>query len=179
MTINNDNPPNQKAAPTAPAALPPGAVEQGLVQEPQELTPEQRRAMIAVIIIVVLGVSLIIISIAWLANQPPEQVALIRDIFIIYMAIMSLLISLALVILMIQIARLMNLLQNEIKPILDSINETISHLRGTTVFLGDNLAEPVIKANEYFAGFAQLLATLGLVRRASKSSRTNQPKESE
>ena len=42
-------------------------------------------------------------------------------------------------------------LQNEIKPILDSTNETISTMRGTVTFLSDNLAEPVVKLNETFA----------------------------
>ena len=65
-------------------------------------------------------------------------------------------------------ARLINLLQNEIKPILYSTNETVSTLRGTAAFLSDNLAEPVIKLNEYLAGFMQALAVLGLVRKNKK-----------
>ena len=73
------------------------------------------------------------------------------------MALESLVIGLALVILVVQLARLINLLQNEIKPILDSTNETVSTLRGTTQFLSDNLAEPVIKLNEYYAGLTSLL----------------------
>jgi hypothetical protein len=42
--------------------------------------------------------------------------------------------GLALTILIIQIARLTNLLENEVKPILNSTNETVSNLRGTTKF---------------------------------------------
>lgn len=91
--------------------------------------------------------------------------AVIRDVFIIFMALESLVIGLVLIVLVFQLARLTNLLQNEIKPILDSTNETVSTLRGTTKFLSDNLAEPVIKLNEYLAG---LQSFLKLVRPARK-----------
>ena len=135
--------------------------------ESKELTPEQKRAMIIGIVILVLVVIGVIASIIVLARLPEVTVAHIRDIFIIYMALMSLMTGMALVILMVQLARLTNLLQNEIKPILDSLNETISNLRGTTAFLSDNLAEPVIKLNEYMAGLSQLLYTIGILRRKS------------
>ena len=180
MTINDANtPPTQETATEEVTALPPESSAQDLPPEPQELTPEQRRTMIAMIVVLILVIALILGSIFWLANQPPLKVAMIRDIFIIWMAIMSLLVSLVLVILMVQMARLINLLQNEIKPILDSINQTTSHVRGTSVFLGDNLTEPVIKANEYIAGFAQFLSVLRLARRPTKSSSSKNPKESE
>lgn len=144
----------------------------GEPEAPEELSPEQRRAMIIGVIVFVLIFVGIIVSIIWLATQPPVRVAHIRDIFIIYMALMSLLISLALVVLMIQLARLTNLLQNEIKPILDSLNETVSNLRGTTVFLSENVTGPVIKLNEYLAGLNQFLFALGLFRRQRKSKTT-------
>ncbi len=76
------------------------------------------------------------------------------------MAIESLFIGLALIILIIQIARLTNLIENEVKPILDSTNETISNFRGTTKFLSDNLVEPVIKLNELMAVLQRLLELL-------------------
>jgi hypothetical protein len=179
MTMNNPkSTTNQGEFPENQPLLPSGNEMQELPEQ-QDLTPEQRRTMIVIIIIVIFGISMIIGSIFWLANQPPVKVALIRDIFIIWMAIMSLLISLALVILMIQMARLINLMQNEIKPILDSTNETVSYLRGTTVFLGDNLAEPVIKANEYFAGIGQFFSTLGLIRKSTRKNQSKKTKESE
>lgn len=144
--------------------------------EKEKMDPEQRRTMMSILAIVAaVVVSLIagIVYLGWFAE--PTQVTRVRDIFIIFMALESLLIGLALVILMIQMARLINLVQNEIKPILDSTNETVSHLRGTTVFLSDNLVEPVIKLNEYLAGFSQLLQVIGLARKPSKP-RSNTPK---
>jgi hypothetical protein len=57
------------------------------------------------------------------------------------------------------------LLQNEIKPILQTTNETVNTLRGTTIFLSNNLVEPVIKLNEYLAGLKRLFDLIGLTRR--------------
>ncbi len=56
---------------------------------------------------------------------------------------------------------------------LDSTQETIGHLRGTTVFLSNNLVEPVVKLNEYMAGFSQLLSMIGISRKGKK---VNTPK---
>jgi len=94
-----------------------------------------------------------------------ETVSRLRDIFIILMALESLLIGLALTILIIQIARLTNLLENEVKPILDSTNETISNLRGTSKFLSDNLVEPVIKLNEVIAVFQRVTDILHIAKK--------------
>jgi hypothetical protein len=78
------------------------------------------------------------------------------------MAFESLVIGAALVILILQISALINLLQNEIKPILDATNETIHTLRGTTAFLSENMAEPVIKLNSSLAGFQRVLEMFGV-----------------
>jgi len=81
------------------------------------------------------------------------------------MALESLLIGLALIVLIIQIARLTNLLENEVKPILASTNETISNLRGTSKFLSDNLVEPVIKLNEVIAVFQRVTDILHIAKK--------------
>ena len=84
--------------------------------------------------------------------QPGTDTARVRDIFIIFMALEFLLIGIVMIILIIQLARLTLLLQNEIKPILDSTNETANTLRGTSAFLSEHLVEPVLKMNQYLAG---------------------------
>lgn len=145
--------------PTPESSIPP--------QEPQ-LTPEQRRTLAIVIVLAIVVLLLIAGSIIFLMNQPAREVARVRDIFIIFMAIQSLLVGLALVVLLIQLARLINLLQNEVRPILDLTNETVSNLRGTTIFLSDNLVSPVMKLNEHLAGLTQLLITIGVIKRTAK-----------
>jgi len=166
MTNYNPTESNASNLPASPPTEP--AIIDGLPEESRGLTEEQKRVTIVVVVILILLVISILGSIAYLLNQTPEKVALIRDVFIIFMALQSILTGLALVILMVQLARLINLLQNEIKPILDSTNETVSNLRGTTVFLSDNLVGPVIKLNEYLAGFSQLIQFVGLMRKPLK-----------
>ncbi|HNS63160.1 MAG TPA: hypothetical protein PKN11_01955 [Anaerolineaceae bacterium] len=119
---------------------------------PEELERKMRVRVIlfAILILVLLG--LLIFGVIMLVKAGPETAALVRDIFIIFMALVFLLLSASLVILIIQLATLINLLQNEIKPILESTHETVNTLKGTTTFLSNNLVEPVIKLNESLAG---------------------------
>lgn len=124
----------------------------------------QRKIIAIVAIIGVLLVGAIFYSTYWMLKNP-EQTPTIRDIFIIFMGFEFLLLGIALIILILQLARLINLLQNEIKPILDSTNETVNTLKGTTAFLSDNLVEPVMKLNEYIAGFQRLLQISGLIKK--------------
>ncbi len=142
------------------------AVDTQFTSSPEDIN-RQRRIVLGIVGVTIITLALLITSLIFLfhPNTQPEQVARIRDIFIILMALESLVIGLVLVILIVQIARLTNLLQNEVKPILDSTNETISTLRGTTAFLSDNLVEPVIKLNEYIASLQRLISMLGFGRK--------------
>jgi len=135
--------------------------------EPSNNSQSQRTTIIGIIIglVVLLGILITGVVLLLLPSTDITTVGRIRDIFIILMALESLLIGLVLVILIIQIARLINLLQNEIKPILDSTNETVSTLRGTTAFLSTNLVEPVIKLNESLAGLQKFMEILGIGRK--------------
>jgi ABC-type spermidine/putrescine transport system permease subunit II len=117
---------------------------------------KQRLAIAGLILItiaLVVGVGFAIASMI----QSPQQTQTIRDIFIIFMAVESLIIGLALIILIIQLARLTALLQNEIRPILESTNRTVSTLRGTTTFLSDNITQPVVKMSSSLAALKRLL----------------------
>jgi len=134
---------------------------------PQALR-KQRLTIIGIILLGIIILGALITGLIFLISPgltSIETVSRLRDIFIILMALESLLIGIALTILIIQIARLTNLLENEVKPILDSTNETISNLRGTTKFLSDNLVEPVIKLNEVIAVFQRVTDIFKLTRK--------------
>ena len=124
----------------------------------------QRQIIIIIIIAIVIFLVLTTTAIVFLL-QPTTDTERIANVFIIFMALQSLFLGLTMIILIIQLARLINLLQNEIAPILESTNETVNTLRGTSEFLSDNLVEPVIKGNEQMAGVRQLFVALGLLRR--------------
>ncbi len=120
----------------------------------------QRWMITGVIIGVVVILALIVLAVFALL-QNDARTANIRDIFIIFMAFESLIIGAALVVLVIQFASLINLLQNEVKPILQSTSETVNTLRGTTEFLSENLVEPVIKLNSDLAGLRKVFDLFG------------------
>lgn len=126
-----------------------------------EESENQRKVVIFAILFAVLILGGIIAAV-WGLLQPETPTDKIRDIFIIFMAFESLVIGVALVILIIQIASLMNLLQNEIKPILDATNETVHTLRGTTTFISEHIAEPVIKLNANMAKLQRILELIGI-----------------
>ncbi len=98
-------------------------------------------------------------SIYWLL-QPATPTARIRDIVIILLAVEGLLIGLALTVLLVQLAVLINLLQHEVRPILESTQETVHTLKGTAEFLSRHAAAPVIKVNQTLAMVRGLAALL-------------------
>lgn len=136
-------PPTNNPPPTAPATEP-------------SLTAEQRRLMVMGFFVSIVVAALLAVAV-YLMVQNPGVTTVIRDIFIIFLAIESMFIGFALVVLMVQMARLTNLLQHEIKPILQSTQETLNTVRGTAVFVSENLVEPVMKINSYIAAFSKFL----------------------
>jgi choline-glycine betaine transporter len=131
-----------------------------LVEERNTLR-KQRWIIAGIIICVILVVAAITLAVIGLVRNP-TLASNVRDIFIILMAFESLIIGAALVILVIQIASLINLLQNEVKPILQSTSDTVNTLRGTTEFLSENLVSPVIKLNSYLAGLRKIFSLFGI-----------------
>ncbi|PID85358.1 MAG: hypothetical protein CSA11_05670 [Chloroflexi bacterium] len=126
--------------------------------------PNQERLISTkVVIIGIIAVIIVIASIALIiflaANYAPEMEAL-RDIMIIALALESCIFGIALLILLVMVIRLVNMLEFEIKPILERTNETISMVRGTTLFMGDNVVKPITTASSYAAGIRKGLKTL-------------------
>jgi hypothetical protein len=149
---------------------PEGSMPPAEISVPSAADLRRQRLSIASIVIgviILLAVMVTCIVLLMLPSTDINTVARIRDVFIIFMALESLLIGFVLVILIVQLARLMNLIQNEVKPILDSTNETVNNLRGTTAFLSANLVEPVIKLNEYLAALQKFTEILGIGRKRS------------
>lgn len=139
--------------------------------EPALRTPEQieqdkqmKRMMTWVIIGAVALLALLGVAIFFLL-QPATPTDRIRDIFIIVVALESLVIGVALIVLIVQLASLINLLQNEVRPILKATSDTVNNLRGTAEFLGENVVEPVVQLNGYLAGLYRMLELMGLKKK--------------
>jgi nitrate reductase gamma subunit len=123
----------------------------------QKAETKNNKYLIIGIIAGILILAAVVVATIFLVKADKDVTAQIRDIFIIFMALASLVLGIALVVLIAQLAILINLLQNEIRPILDSTTETVNTLKGTTQFLSNNLTEPVIKLNEYLAMFKKII----------------------
>ncbi len=117
--------------------------------------------MLYIIIGVVVLMVLLGIAAIWFLLQPTTPTNKIRDVFIIIVAIESGVIGVALVVLIVQLAALINLLQNEVKPILIATNETVNTLRGTSEFLSENVVEPVIQAQWLHGWFVPYVRIVG------------------
>ena len=130
----------------------------------EETSPSPSRLWIVILIATII-VGLIVTAIFFLSKADISTTSRIRDIFIIFMAFESIIIGVALVVLVVQVSTLINLLQNEVKPILKSTKETVDTLKGTTEFLSSNVVEPVIKLNGYLAGMKQLFDLFKIRRR--------------
>lgn len=148
---------------TPASALPPTPTPATPPKKAEEMTEGQKRAAIIVAVIVGLVVVTGLIWIAIVLVNNPTQAASVRDVFIIFMALEFMLIGAALVILIMQLAVLTNMLQHEIKPILESTNETVNTVRGTTLFVSENLVEPIMKLNSYVAALSSVMDTISTV----------------
>lgn len=130
----------------------------------KEADSRSRNIVTIIIIGIVVVLALLGVAIFFLL-QPATPTERIRDVFIIIVALESLVIGVALIILIIQLASLINLLQNEVRPILTATNETVNTLRGTAEFLGENMVEPVIKLNSYLAGMNRVIELIGFKKK--------------
>ena len=151
--MDDNQTPSIPVSETSPAA-------KGVPQLPSGEPVKKKAKTWPIILGALVILALVVGFIVLLMLTGADSVGKIRDIFIIFMALESLIIGIVLVILIVQMAVLINLIQNEIKPILKTTNETMNTLKGTSTFISDNLAEPVIKLNEYLAGFSKLVEVL-------------------
>ena len=122
----------------------------------------------AVVLLVMLAVIVVLVI---LAVKNPVHTETFRDIAIIALAAESGLIGLALLVLIVQVARLTNMLEFEIKPIITNTADTVSTVRGTATFMSERMVSPLIKASGYAAGMARLAGAVGdLFTAGSKKS---------
>lgn len=151
--------------PQDPPVSPPLTLEQSAIKKAQE---QQVKTIIAAVIAGVVIILAALITAIYFLMRPQtsaEEVGRIRDVFIIVVALETLVIGIALVVLLIQLASLINLLQNEVRPILQATTETVNTLRGTAEFLGESVIEPVIKLNSYLASIQRVLELMGIKRK--------------
>src|ERR1051325_4102305 len=147
--------------------LPPEKIDRPVSTEsptPPKTEQQQRNIVIGIVIGIIVLLILLGLAIYFLL-QPATPTDKIRDVFIIVVALESLIIGVALIVLIVQLASLINLLQNEVRPILTATHDTVNTLRGTAEFLGENVVEPVVKLNGYLAGLTRMLELMGIKKK--------------
>ena len=94
-------------------------------------------------------------------------VGLLRDAAIVFVAFETLVIGLLLIVLLLQVQSLIVLLRDEIGPMLESVNETLATVRGTTQFVSHNVVSPVIKWSGYLAGLQRIAREISGLKKES------------
>ena len=145
----------------------------------QEESPQPENRNIGRTIAIVIGVILLLAiiggSIYGLATHPLIT-SIVRDIFIIMSALVTVLIGLFLCILIFQLQALIVLLRKEIRPILESTNQTASTVRGTTTFVSDAVVKPMIEVVSTTTGVTRavkMMVDLVVPRRNSRPPAAN------
>lgn len=161
----------ENTTPDPPAVIPPEPAPPGITGPAlaQETTTNYKLLLVilgAVVAFVFVSISII----AFLAVDP-ARTANIRDMFIIALSIVNIVIGALLVVLIWQLQSLIFLLRNEIKPMLLNANQTMNTIRGTTVFMSDNVARPMVKVASFFSGLrsAAVAASGGKTRQSSRN----------
>jgi len=88
------------------------------------------------------------------------DLAVVRDLAIVVLALESVIIGVVLALLLWQVRSLTKLLQEQIKPMLDSMRETVGTVKGTTSLVSETIVTPAVKIGGFFAGARRALQVL-------------------
>lgn len=158
-----------------------------MMQESQDTAPVQlrdaspdpqkgsnTRRTVGIVLVVVVLLAIVVAAIYGMATHPGAT-SIVRDIAIIALALVTLIIGLFLIILIFQLQSLIVLLRDEIKPILDSANQTANTVRGTTTFVSDAVVTPLIEVASFASGVGQTFKTLAGTGRKRKRQTQTRP----
>jgi hypothetical protein len=129
-------------------------------------TPVDKRPLIiGGIVAVVILVMIVLIGVYLFFNPATAQV--VRDIVIIFLGLSSFLILIGLIILVmillyltLKINDLVQLFDREIKPLLHNIQQTSQTVRGTTTFISNKAAQPIIATVSSIAAVKAIFSSL-------------------
>lgn len=87
-------------------------------------------------------------------------IATLRDISIILLALMSIVVGVVMIVLLLQIRDLIVMMRLELKPLIDSTQETADTVRYTSQFMSKRVAKPIVNVMSAAAGVRQGVVTL-------------------
>ena len=89
----------------------------------------------------------------------------LRGLFDIIVSIATMLIIISIGVLIVQIARFVNLLRSEVKPITEDTKQAIKNVRVTSEFVQKNAVKPVIKGQSFLAAILAFLSEITKISR--------------
>lgn len=88
------------------------------------------------------------------------SIATLRDLAILLLALETIVVNIIMILLILELRTLSKMLRENVYPILQSADETVRTVRGTSVFVSDNVVRPVVRLSSFTAGVAEALRVL-------------------
>ena len=130
------------------------------IKQSQEKSLVKPLYVVLGIVVILLLAGLFIWGMVTLAQSYSSSIEAVRDMFIIVLALESCLFGIVLLILLVMVIRLVNMLEFEIKPILEKTNDALGTVRGTTQFVSQNVIQPVSRIRIQAAGIKKAIKVL-------------------
>jgi hypothetical protein len=88
------------------------------------------------------------------------NLGLLRDIAIVVLALESIIIGVVLILMLWQVRSLTRLMQDQLKPMLDAMRETVGTVKGTTSLVSETIVTPAVRIGGFFAGARRALQVM-------------------
>ncbi|HEY4720674.1 MAG TPA: hypothetical protein VII92_02405 [Anaerolineae bacterium] len=105
---------------------------------------------VAAILILIIGSFVLMIS--------AGVTGTVRDVIIILLALESLVVVTLMLALVYQVTLLVKMMREEIKPLIESAQETIASARGTTTFVSKKIVSPAVSIASTLAGVGRMIS---------------------
>ena len=127
---------------------------------------------------IALAVAVLIIVLIFLLAHP-DTTQTIRDLFIIVLALESVVNGARLVVQIYQLNSLTRLLRDDVKPLVESTQATLNTVKGTASFVSQRVTQPAVAAAGYVAGVGRSISVLAGMLPRRRPSAPEHPNHSE
>ncbi len=117
-------------------------------------------AVILIVLIVIIVIGSIALALNVDAQESASRMSYVRDIVSVTLTTVVILVIAGIAILVLQIARFVNLLINEVKPITEDTKRAIKHAAVAAEFASKRGVEPIIQSQAFFFGLAAFFREL-------------------
>jgi hypothetical protein len=138
-------------------------------------TPEDDSSGLSITRILMIGAGVVVIAILavfgialWIAltsgEVSNERIQYMRDVLISVLALQGIIVTVSIAVFIGQLARFINLLTSEFKPIMENMQNTVKEAQASVEFVSSNTIGPIIRISAFFAGLAAFFRELANIR---------------